>query len=200
MVSLSPQAPMESVQCRPPSAIQALSISWEVGAVLAAGGTTSSFSLLLIRVSSFGKLALNHLRHFKKFPVRIGRVGQRRLARKRGPLRIRTHSVEKAFAAGFAGVNAEAVGSLRHGRNIGGIELVEQINVSQDRVEILDHALPFGGCQLQIGKIGDRGDVFFGDFHNRWCPLLPLRVYIDDISARISAPKFTNTIAYTVRP
>src|SRR5713101_708850 len=167
MVSLSPQAPMESVQCRPPSAIQALSISWELASLLAAGGTTSSFSLLLIRVSSFGKLALNHLRHFKKFPVGIGRVGQRRLARKRGPLRIRTHSVEKAFAAGFAGVNAKAVGSLRHGRNIGGIELVEQINVSQDRVKVFDHALPFGGSELKIGKISDCGDVFFCNFHNQ---------------------------------
>src|SRR5260370_18798563 len=193
MVSLSPQAPMESVMCRPRAASQALSIFWELASLLAAGGTTSSFSLLLIRVSSFGKLALNHLRHFKKFPVRIGRVGQRRLARKRRPLRIRTHSVQKAFTASFAGVNTEAVGSLRHGRNIGGIELVEQINVSQDRVEILDHALTFGGCLLQIGKIRDRGDVFFGDFHNRCCPLLPLRVHIYEISARISVPKLTHT-------
>src|SRR5260370_22045426 len=114
MVSLSPQAPMESVQCRPPSAIQALSISWELASLLAAGGTTSSFSLLLIRVSSFGKLALNHLRHFKKFPVRIRRVGQRRLARKRRPLHLRTHSVQQAFTATFAAVNTEAAARLRH--------------------------------------------------------------------------------------
>src|SRR5579859_569015 len=47
MVSLSPQAPMESVQCRPPLAIQALSISLEPASVLAAGGTTSSLLLML---------------------------------------------------------------------------------------------------------------------------------------------------------
>ena len=100
-------------------------------------------------------LALDHFGDFEEAAVGFGGFGHDGGAVDRG-----TDGVGAECLAGGGGWDAENFGDLRHGRDVGGVELVEFSNVAEDGVEIARHVGELFWGELEVGEVSYVADFF----------------------------------------
>src|SRR5438445_2491606 len=73
--------------------------------------------------------------------------------------------VSKTLSALFGFVYTVALQGLGHGRNVRSVELVQSIDVVENRAQVAHHASTLFVCQFQVRQIGYVNNALFVDFH-----------------------------------
>src|SRR5215472_13587356 len=104
-----------------------------------------------------GRSSFNHLGNFEERAVRLRSILHGFLVREAGAQLVGAHGVGECVAILLSAV---AAGDLRHGLDLGGVELVQSLNESKDGVQVFQHADTLLSGQLEVCQICDVRDVF----------------------------------------
>src|SRR6266478_7432476 len=118
-------------------------------------------------------LPLDHLRHLKEVRISIRSVLERLFMRQGLP-----QAVQDVFPTGICETLAALldliytipVRNLCHRLHVIGIQLVQPIDVVEDRVQVAHHVSAFFLGQFEVREVGDVADVPVGNFHGELCP------------------------------
>jgi len=102
------------------------------------------------------QLSFNNLRHFEE-----AAIGFRSFGHDDRAIQTWLDDVRPQCFAGGSWREAQSFRDLCHGRNIGGVELIQLGNVAEDGVQVARHAGKLNRRELKVGKIGDVRDVCF---------------------------------------
>src|SRR5438128_7056951 len=115
-----------------------------------------------------GASPLDNFRHFEEGPIRFWCVREclfmgQRLAQALADIVAAGVSETRSTLFGF--VYTVAIQGLGQGRNVRSVELVQSIDVVENRVQVTHHASTLFVCQFQVRQIGYVNNVLFGYFH-----------------------------------
>src|SRR6202158_4197665 len=114
------------------------------------------------------ELSFNNFGHAKIRRLRSGRLLQDFVSNGAG--------YDQVFAQG--GVGGLIVGEdLRHGLDLGSIQLIELADVLENFVNLFAIAVEFGLAEVQVREVGDANHVFTTDFHRMLSATATLRGY-----------------------